>query len=87
MRVEVVDGEGYVNPRIADGVMVQSWNLLKFSGDALDLAVQLRLEIFIHEKDTSATAANHQLASEFNGDDAGADTRRAVTRAACEIGR
>ena len=72
MRVEVVDGECYVNLHIADGVMVQSWNLLKFSGDALDLAVQLRIEIFIHEKGTSATAANHQLANEFNGDDAGA---------------
>lgn len=85
LRVEVVDGEGYINLHFADGVVVYSWNPLKFSGDALDLAVRLRLEIFIHEQDTSAMAPNHQLANEFHGDDAGAATRRAITRVASKI--
>lgn len=85
VRVEVVDGEGYVNLHFADGAIVHSWNPLKFSGDALDLAVRLRLEIFIHEQDTSAMAVNHQLANEPHGDDAGAATRRAITRVASKI--
>jgi hypothetical protein len=85
VRVEVVDGEGYVNLHFADGVVVHSWNLLKSSGDALNLAVRLRFEIFIHEQDTSAIAANHQLANESHGDAAGAATRSAITRVASKI--
>ena len=82
VRVEVVDGAGYVNLYFADGVVVHSWNPLKFSVDALDLAVRLRLEIYIHEQDTSAMATDLQLANEHHGDDAGAATRRAITRVA-----
>jgi hypothetical protein len=85
VRVEVVDGEGYVNLHFANGVVVHSWNPLKFSSDALDLAVRLRLEIYIHEQDTSAMAADLQLANEHHGDDAGAATRRAITRVASKI--
>jgi hypothetical protein len=82
VRVEVVDGAGYVNLYFANGVVVHSWNPLKFSVDALDLAVRLRLEIYIHEQDTSAMATDLQLANEHHGDDAGAATRRAITRVA-----
>jgi hypothetical protein len=82
VRVEVVDGEGFVNLHFADGSIVHSWNPLMFSGDAFDLAVRLRLEIYIHEHDTSAMAADLQLANEHHGDDAGAATRRAITRVA-----
>ena len=85
VRVEVVDGEGYVNLHFADGVVVHSWNPLKFSGDALDLAVRLRLEIHTHEQDTTVMAADLKLANEQHGDDAGAATRRAITRVAAEI--
>jgi hypothetical protein len=56
VRFAVIVGEGCVNLHFADGTVVHSWNPLKFSGDALDLAVRLRLEIFIHEQDTSAIA-------------------------------
>jgi hypothetical protein len=45
VRVEVVDGEGFVNLHFADGLVVHSWNLLTFSGDALELAVTLHLRI------------------------------------------
>jgi len=84
-RVDVVDGEGYVNLHFADGSIVHSWNPLMFSGDAFDLAVRLRLEIYIHEQDTTVMTANLKLANEQHGDDAGAATRRAITRAAPEI--
>jgi len=85
VRVEVVDGEGYVNLHFADGSIAHSWNPLKFSGDAFDLAVQLRLEIYIHEQDTTVMTADLKLANEQHGDDAGAATRRTITRAAAEI--
>jgi len=85
VRVEVVDGEGFVNLHFADGSVVHSWNPLMFSGDALDLAVRSRLEIYIHEKDTSAMTADLTLANEPHGKDAGAATRRAITRAAGEV--
>ena len=85
MRVEVVDGEGYVNLHFADGSIVHSWNPLMFSGDAFDLAVRLRLEIYIHEQDTTAMTADLRLANEQHGDDAGAATRRAITRVAGDI--
>jgi hypothetical protein len=84
-RLEVVDGEGFVNLHFADGSVVHSWNPLMFSGDAFDLAVRLRLEIYIHVQDTTAMAADLNLANELHGDDAGAATRRAITRVAGEI--
>ena len=85
VKVEVVDGEGYVNLYFADGLVVHSWNSLMFSGDAFDLAVRLRLEVHIHENDTTAMTADLKLANEPHGDDAGAATRRAITRVAGEI--
>jgi len=85
MRVEVVDGEGYVNLHFADGSILHSWNPLMFSGDAFDLAVRLRLEIYIHEQDTTAMTADLRLANEPHGDDAGAATRQAITRVAGDI--
>jgi hypothetical protein len=84
VRVEVVDGEGYVNLHFADGSVVHSWNPLIFSGDALDLAVKRRLEIYIHQQTTHATTADLQSVSEQHCNDAGAATRRAITRAAGE---
>lgn len=85
VRVQVVDGEGFVNLHFADGSVVHSWNSLVFSGDAFDLAVRLRLEVRIHEQDTTAMTADLKLANEPHGDDAGAATRRAITRVAGEI--
>ena len=82
VQVEVVDGEGYVNLHFADGPVVHSWNPLMFSGDALDLAVRRRLEIYIREQDTHVMGRNSELVSEQHGNDAGAATRRAIIRAA-----
>jgi hypothetical protein len=85
VHVEVIDGEGFVNLHFTDGSIVHSWNPLTFSGDALDLAVRLRLEIYMHEHDTSVMTADLRLANEQHGDDAVAATRRAITRVAGEI--
>jgi len=84
VQVEVIDGEGFVNLHFTDGSIVHSWNPLTFSGDALDLAVRLRLEIYMHEHDTSVMTADLRLANEQHGDDAVAATRRAITRVAGE---
>jgi hypothetical protein len=85
VRVEVVDGEGFVNLHFAGGSVVHSWNPLTFSGDAFDLVVRLRLEVRIYEQDTTAMTADLKLTNEPHGDDAGAATRRAITRAAAEL--
>jgi len=84
VRVEVVDGEGYVNLHFADGSVVHSWNPLVFSGDALDLLVRLRLQVYVQEQATLVMNADQEWASEQHRDDAGAATRRAITRAAGE---
>ena len=85
VHVEVVDGAGYVNLHFPDGSVVYSWNSLMFSGDAFDLAVRLQLEVRIHAHDTTAMTADLKLANEPHGDDAGAATRRAITRVASDI--
>jgi predicted HD phosphohydrolase len=80
VRVEVVDGEGYVNRNFAHGSIVYSGNPLTCSGNALDLAVRSRLEIYLHEWNTCAMTADLKLANELHGDDANAATRRTITR-------
>ena len=79
--MEVVDGEGYVNLHFADGSVVHSWNPLILSGDALDLVVRRRLQVYLHEQATPAMNADLEWVSEQHGGDAGATTRRAITRA------
>jgi hypothetical protein len=66
------------------------WNPLTDDGDALRLAVQLGL--FIQINSGSATAwkwrgENWYEQASDNADDMSATTRRAITRAAAEIGR
>jgi hypothetical protein len=62
------------------------WNPLTDDGDALRLAVDLRMNIDICQDGTSAyTSMSVECAS--NPLDNGAATRRAIVRAAAEIGR
>lgn len=64
------------------------WAPLNDDGDALRLAVKLRLEVYIHETDTRAVDGNLiSSASEHHGDNPYAATRRAIVRAAAEIGK
>lgn len=97
-RFEEVDGEGYGNLHFDDGSVVYSWNSLQFSGDALDLAVQLNLHIEIDfdvagvvtiEWDFGDSTTARFSIEEFSpqGGDDRAATCRAVTRAAAEVGK
>ena len=92
--VEKTPHDGY--PRYSCGMgkshqHVLLWNPLECDGDALRLAVKLRLEIYffdgfgevVAEHNTSSfEAGREQYAEDMN-----AATRRAIVRAAAEIGR
>ena len=67
------------------------WNPLTDDGDALRVAVKLRLEIYFFDG-FGEVVAEHNTASfepgrEQYADDMNAATRRAIVRAAAEIGR
>ena len=83
-------------PGHAAQMMDSGWNPLSNDGDALRLAVDLRIDVYpwISEEDptSSAMARNGHgfRAIEFASKNRGcryAATRRAITRAAAEIGR
>lgn len=64
------------------------WNPLTDDGDALRLAVKLRLEFEWWKTGISANHASTPIMPiEHVGDDACAATRRAIVRAAAEIGK
>jgi len=85
VRVEVVDGEGYVNLHFVDGPAVHCWNPLHFRGDALDLVVALKLAVNVREHDTHVANGELQSATEKHGSDAITATCRAIVRAAAEL--
>ena len=63
------------------------WNPLHHDGDALRLAVKLKMDV-LQKEEGSTFATNHRLgAREFHDDDPYAATRRAIVRAAAEIGK
>jgi len=64
------------------------WNPLKDDALALRLAVHLEMALKATIGTTTVLVPSHQIAvSEPHGSDACAATRRAITRAAAEIGR
>jgi hypothetical protein len=63
------------------------WNPIEDDGDALRLAVKLNLVVLSDRAGISAAHGMCQQAKELHGDDPLAATRRAITRAAAEIGR
>lgn len=60
------------------------WNPLTDDGDALRLAVKLNIPVFPYEDETS-TGTSGVVAKNWGGKEA--NTRRAIVRAAAEIGR
>lgn len=71
----------------------RQWNPLRDDGDALQLAVNLKLEIFTGQGpngDITTVCAPQELdlesCGERHGTDAAAATRRAIVRVAAEIG-
>lgn len=74
-----------------EGKTYHSWNPLTDDGDALRLAVTLKLEIYFFDG-FGEVVAEHNTSSfepgrEQYADDMNAATRRAIVRAAAEIGR
>ena len=62
------------------------WNPLRDDGDALRLAVKLRLIVCAHAGESWAQQLDLTI-KQPSGDDPYAATRRAIVRAAAEIGR
>jgi hypothetical protein len=63
------------------------WNPLTDDGDALRLAVKLKMTVDITDEASGAGAIGLKWCSEPYKDDPYAATRRAIVRAAAEIGR
>ncbi len=64
----------------------QSWNPLKNDGDALRLAVKLKLEIRFYTNDDVVVGDGEDAYECMSGEPYSA-TRRAIVKAAAEIGR
>jgi hypothetical protein len=62
------------------------WNPLEDDGDALRLAVKMGMDVVTGRGRSDAYCRGVRV-SEYNGDDPYAATRRAIVRAAAEIGR
>jgi hypothetical protein len=66
------------------------WNPLTYSGDAFELAVKLRLTLNCSYDEVAICGqefTQRQVFIERNGEDPLAATRRAIVRAAAEIGK
>ena len=89
-KVEVVEGEQWVVLHFADGAVVYGWNPLMINGDAFELQVQLRMDVRIGTQNHTVTvgwgAGIGCVEEVFDREDVAAG-RRAVTRAAAEIGK
>lgn len=71
--------------KVADGVPKQRWNPLANSGDALELAASMHLDVVFRR---DAVTVYHGVSAEIEepvGDDPYAATRRAIARAAAAI--
>lgn len=97
-KINIVTGEANPVPTFAEALRECGWNPLESDGVAFRLATQLGLDLLRTERDVEAIAGLPPYASmnrdvpapcgiELLGDDPYAATRRAITRAAAEIGR
>jgi len=69
------------------GFVIGYWNPLTDDGDALRLAVRCDIAFMLETERASATTNTGQRFTEWLGTDPCAATRRAIVRAAAEIGR
>jgi hypothetical protein len=79
---DIIKGYFIANPRGGYGKL---WNPIEDDGDALRLAVRLRLLIFIGKRAATFVVDDYTV-SERHGSDPYAATRRAIVRAAAQIG-
>jgi hypothetical protein len=96
--VEAVDGEQWVNLHFADGSTAWNWNPLMHGDDTFNLQVDLNFHVSIDCEsagavtvewdfgDSTTPACTVEEPAPVGGDDRAA-ARRAVTRAAAEIGK
>ena len=75
-----------------DKDMLKRWSPLTDDGDALRLAVKLKLDVLLFNGGENTVCESNNIlddivASECWGNDPYAATRRAITRAAAEIGK
>lgn len=84
-RYILIDGYGYTKK---PGEKAIRWNPLNDDGDALRLAVKLGILLdFVYRNQVWAYSNGDGWLHEFFNDDPYAATRRAIVRAAAEIGR
>lgn len=69
-----------------EGFESRGWNPLMYDGDALRLAVKLWIEVYQYH-DSAACLWKGDEIIELHKDDPYAATRRAIVRAAAEIGK
>jgi hypothetical protein len=75
---------------VKDGDTAYGWSPLIYDSDALRLAVKLGIDVMhtnIHAPQVHAMADCEVACSEGRNEDPYAATRRAITRAAAEVGR
>ncbi len=77
--------EAGINKAYTDGLL-GNWNPLADDGDALRLAVNLRILVDVTAHSTFAIVNGNVSEREKHNDDPYAATRRAITRAAAAIG-
>lgn len=90
VRVEVVEGEQWVNLHFEDGSTMYGWNPLRHSDDTFNLAADLELDVMhrvVGGRRVEVLAAGGPLIQEFYEGDRKAAIRLAVTRAAGERGK
>ena len=84
-------GYRYVTPDVEHRLLtdrgITVWNPLASDGDALRLAVKLRLDIDHHQFSVNVWDGYIGTGRIPSGDDPYAATRRAIVRAAAEIGK
>lgn len=85
-----IEGFGYIHD-LGDGRNGAWWRPLEDDGDALRLAVRLRLDVTFFEELQEVHSAHctvdFSATCESYGENVEAATRRAITRAAAEIGK
>ncbi|WP_432778158.1 hypothetical protein QZL74_14335 [Burkholderia gladioli pv. alliicola] len=85
--VEDYDGSTWSHDVDEHSEQACRWNPLTDDGDALRLAVKLRLDLMPDAHSQEASTRSYSVCvEESNGDDPCAALRRAITRAAAEIG-
>jgi hypothetical protein len=72
---------------VTEAMTTNPWQPLHNDGDALRLAVRLKLALFISENWCEALRIDIPTCAERPGNDPNAALRRAIVRAAAEIGK